>query len=157
VRDRDDVEAEFAGSVVDRDEVPAGYSAAIDTPDTADDVHIQGGEQCGRSFQAAGRVMIASGDDDLHSRPRGPQAAECSVKQLLGFAGWILAVEDVADYEYDVHLALCDNPHELVEDGEVLRFPAVSPKGVADMPIRGMENAYQLEISDDCFKNTEYH
>jgi hypothetical protein len=98
--------------------------------------------------------MIASGDDDLHSRPSGPKAAECSVKQLLGFAGWILAVEDVAGYEYDINLALCYDPHELVEDGDVLCLPAVPPKGVPDMPIRGMEKPNQFEISQSTAKRT---
>jgi hypothetical protein len=75
----------------------------------------------------------------------------------LGFAGGILAIENVAGNEYDIHLTLCDDLYKLIEDGEMLRLSAVPSKGVADVPIRCMENAHQLEISDDCFMNNEHH
>ena len=38
----------------------------------------------------------------------------------MGFAGGILAVENVAGNEYDIHLTLCDNLYKLIEDGEML-------------------------------------
>jgi hypothetical protein len=56
----------------------------------------------------------------------------------LGFAGGILAIENVAGNEYDIYLTLCDDLYKLIEDGEMLRLSAVPAKGVADVPVSGV-------------------
>jgi hypothetical protein len=75
----------------------------------------------------------------------------------LGFAGGVLAIENVASNKYDIHLTLCDSLYKLIEDGEMLRLSAIAAEGMADVPVSGMKNAYQLVISGDCFMNNEYH
>jgi len=82
--------------------------------------------------------VISSNHDNLDSRPRGTQTAKRSIKELLGFAGGILAVENVAGNEYDIHLTLCDNLYKLIEDGEMLRLSAIAAEGMADVPVSGM-------------------
>jgi hypothetical protein len=61
-----------------------------------------------------------------------------SIKELLGFAGGVLAIENVAGNEYDIYLTLCDDLYKLIEDGEMLRLSAVPAKGVADVPVSGV-------------------
>jgi len=57
------------GSIMNWDEMTVGNSIAMNAPDTANNVHVQSGQQGARSLQPAGRVVIASNHDNLDSRP----------------------------------------------------------------------------------------
>ena len=138
VRDRQDIQTEMAGSIMNWDEMTVGHSIAMDSADTADNVHIQCGQQGARGLQSAGRVVIAGNHDNLDSRPCGTYMTKRSIKELLGFAGGVLAIENVAGNEYDIYLTLCDDLYKLIEDGEMLRLSAVPAKGVADVPVSGV-------------------
>ena len=125
--------------------------------DITDGSGIKRGKQRRGRFQSARRVVIAGDDDDIQVRNTLLGGSEKTVELLLGGGGRIGIIEDVAGDQQDINLFGCESVEQPVQKSLMLVIPLKVMQGLAEMPIRGMQQTHDRSLLVGEFSSALIH
>ncbi len=129
------------------DKVAFSIDPAVAPPDIANHMNLEGLKKWARRLKPSSGVVVASDDDRGHFWPRVAESNERVVKERLGFAGRILAIEDITSDDQCIDVPLDENFTEPVESFLLLMLTREAPQGLPDVPVAGVDDAHDCPRS----------
>jgi hypothetical protein len=105
-------------------------------------MRIESVEERRRRLQTGRRIMVAGDQHDVQMRHAAARGGEKAVQQALAGGGGVGIVEDVAAHQQRFDVVFDQRVEQPVEKLPMLPAPVMAVQCLAEMPVRGMQQAH---------------